>query len=139
MLATKLVDSWEPIRVLNIGIVSTLVGATLVTGMIFLEVLTPNRLGGAYCLIAFGIGPIFAVSPSKALASVKKSAGSAAAVFGSLEIGLSGILATLVSVYHDDTPLPFGIIVGLIAVTGGLLGWLANHWEKQAKFENTDP
>ena len=138
MLATKLVDSWDPIRVLNIGIISSLVGASLVTGMIFLEVLTPYRLGAAYCLIAFGIGPIFAVSPSKALGAVDKSSGSAAAVFGSLEIGLSGLLAALVSVFHDDTPLPFGIIIGLIAVTGVLLGWLANRWDKQAKkLENT--
>lgn len=140
LLATRLVDSWDSIRVLNIGLVTSVLGAALVTGMVFMDQLTAYRLAAAFCLIAFGIGPIFAVSPSKALGAVEKSAGSAAAVFGSLEIGLSGLIATLVSVYHDDTPRPFAIVVGLAAVAIIILGVIANR-SNPTPLENarTDP
>ncbi|MCZ6881448.1 MAG: hypothetical protein O7F15_00400, partial [Gammaproteobacteria bacterium] len=77
------------------------------------------------------IGPIFAVAPSKAMSAVDKSAGSAASVFGCLEIGLSGVIATMVSVFHDGTPGPFGIVIGLTAVAGIVLGVIANRQSKK--------
>ena len=131
MLATRLVDSWNPIHVLNLGLVFLVVGALLVMGLIFIGGLSPNTLAFAYLFIGFGIGPVFAVAPSMALGAVDKSAGSAAATFGSLEIGLSGLIAALVSVFHDDTPRPFGIVIGLIAIMAVILGIRANRMEKE--------
>ena len=130
MLATRLVDSWSPIRVLNLGLVFFVAGAILVIGFIFMGGLSPYTLAFSYLFIGFGIGPVFAVAPSKALAAVDKSAGSAAATFGSLEIGLSGLIAALVSVFHDDTPRPFGLVIALIAVLAVILGIRANRMEK---------
>ena len=63
----------------------------------------------------------------QAMSAVDKSAGSAASVFGCLEIGLSGVIATMVSVFHDNTPDPFGVVVGLTAVAGIVLGVIANR------------
>ena len=130
MLATRLVDSWSPIRVLNLGLVFFVAGAILVIGFIFMGGLSPYTLAFSYLFIGFGIGPVFAVAPSKALAAVDKSAGSAAATFGSLEIGLSGLIAALVSVFHDDTPRPFGFVIALIAILAVILGIRANRMEK---------
>jgi DHA1 family bicyclomycin/chloramphenicol resistance-like MFS transporter len=129
-LATRLVDSWSPIRVLNLGLYFLVGGAILVIGFIFLGGFTPYTFLFSYLFIGFGLGPVFAVAPSKALAAVEKSAGSAAATFGSLEIGLSGLIAALVSVFHDDTPRPLGLVVGLIAILAVVLGIRANRMEK---------
>jgi len=127
LLATRLVDSWQSLHVLNLGLIVMVIGSLLVVGFVFIGGLSPNTLVFGYLFIAFGIGPIFAVAPSKAMSAVDKSAGSAASVFGCLEIGLSGVIATMVSVIHDGTPGPFGIVIGLTAVAGIVLGVIANR------------
>jgi DHA1 family bicyclomycin/chloramphenicol resistance-like MFS transporter len=127
LLATRLVDYWQSLHVLNLGLIVMVIGCLLVVGFVFIGGLSPNTLVFGYLFIAFGIGPIFAVAPSKAMSAVDKSAGSAASVFGCLEIGLSGVIATMVSVIHDGTPGPFGIVIGLTAVAGIVLGVIANR------------
>ena len=127
LLSTRLVDSWESLRVLNLGLVFMVIGALLVVGFVFIGGLSPNTLVFAYSFIAFGIGPIFSVAPSKALSAVERSAGSAASAFGCLEIGLSGLIAAMVSVFHDDTPGPFGIVIGFTAFLAIALGVIANN------------
>ena len=130
MLAIRLVEYWQSIRLLNIGLVFTVFGALVIIALVFVGGLTPNTLAIGYLFIAFGIGPLFAVVPSKAMSSVEKSAGSAAAVFGSLEIGLAGIIAAMVSVFHDDTPRPFGLVVGFTAAMIIVMGVMANRMNR---------
>ncbi len=128
MLSTRLIDSWRPMNLLNLGLCFTLLGAFLVAGLVFLQGrLSPNSLTLAYMIIGFGLGPVFAVVPSKALASIEKSAGSAAAAFGAMEVGISGLIAGLVSLFHDDTPGPFGLIIGITAILGLILGYCSNR------------
>lgn len=134
LLSTRLADSWQPLRLLNLGLVIMVAGALLVVGFVFVGGLSPDTLAFAYLFIAFGIGPIFAVAPSKAMSAVKRSAGSAASAFGCLEIGMSGVIATMVSVFHDDTPGPFGVVIGATAVAAIVLGVIANRLiEKQSR------
>ncbi len=127
LMATRLVDSWGSTRVLNFGLCSCVLGAALLVVVIFLDNLSPFILAGGNVLIAFGIGPIFAVSPSRAMSAVSSSVGSAAAVFGSLEIGLSGIIAAMVSVYHDGTAIPYAVVIGFTAAATILLGVISNR------------
>ncbi|MEM7195716.1 MAG: multidrug effflux MFS transporter [Pseudomonadota bacterium] len=131
LLATKLVDHWDSMRVLNLGLACVIGGAALILLFVFVVGLSVKTLVFSYLFIAFGIGPIFAVATSKAMSAVSQAAGSAGAVFGCLEIGLSGLIAVLVSVFHDGTPRPFGAVIGLIAVLLTLLGWLANKSNNQ--------
>ena len=127
LLATRLVDIWEASRVLNFGLVITVFGAILVVFLIFVGGLSSYSLAFGYLFIAFGIGPIFAVAPSKAMGAIDGSAGSAAAVFGSLEIGLSGVISAMVSVFHDGTPTPFGVVIGVTAFMAVVLAVLAHR------------
>lgn len=127
MLSTRLVDRWQSLRVLNLGLVIMVAGSLLVVGFVFIGGLSPYTLAFAYLFIAFGIGPIFAIAPSKAMSAVERSAGSAASVFGCLEIGMSGVIAAMVSVFHDDTPGPFGFVIGLTAMIAIILGVSANR------------
>jgi len=127
LLATRLVDFWPSIRVFNLGLAVLIFGSVMVVGFVFIGGLSPYSLTFAYLFIAFGLGPVFAASTSKAMAAVEHSAGSAAAMFGSLEIGLSGVIAAMVSVFHDDTPAPFGIVIGLTGLAALVLGVIANR------------
>lgn len=129
MLATRLVDLWRPLQVLNLGLLVSVAGAMIVLGLVFIGGLSPNSLTFGYLFIAFGIGPVFAVAPTRGMAAVQKSVGSAAAAFGSLEVGLSGVIAALVSVIHDDTPDPFGYVIGLTAVLAIALGIFAHRMD----------
>ncbi len=39
--------------------------------------------------------------------------------------GMAGVIATMVSVFHDNTPNPFGLVIGLTAALAIILGfWL---------------
>ena len=127
LLSTRLVDIWQSLLILNFGLIIMVIGVMLVVGFVFIGGLTPSTLVFGYLFIAFGIGPVFAVVPSKAMSAVDRAAGSAASAFGALEIGMSGVIASMVSVFHDDTPNPFGIIVGLTGVVGIGLGVIANR------------
>ncbi|MFT5258998.1 MAG: DHA1 family bicyclomycin/chloramphenicol resistance-like MFS transporter [Saprospiraceae bacterium] len=132
MAATKLVDRWNSMQILNLGLTFTIAGSILLVGLVFMGGLSTKSLVFAYLFIGFGIGPIFASATSKAMTSVTQSAGSAGAVFGTLEIGLSGLIAVLVSVFHDGTPRPFGAVIGLVAILLIMLGWTANRLEQSA-------
>ena len=132
LFATKLADLMDSIQVLNLGLVIAILGATVVAVLISLNRLTPITLSIGYSLIAFGIGPVFAVAPTKAMAAVKNSVGSAAAAFGSLEVGLSGIIAGMVSIIHDGTATPLGFVTGFTAVVAVGLGFLANRMHRQS-------
>ncbi len=133
LMATRLVDQIGPTQVLNLGLISCVLGALSLVWLVFFGDLSPYTLTLSNVFIAFGIGPIFAVSPSRAMSSIKKSAGSAAAVFGSLEVGLSGLIAVMVSIYHDDTARPYGAVIGFCALSTILLGILANRSDKKWK------
>ncbi|MDC1287432.1 multidrug effflux MFS transporter [Gammaproteobacteria bacterium] len=127
LLATRLVDLRPSLQILNLGLLIAVIGAFIVLGLVFIGGLSPYSLTFAYLFIAFGIGPIFAVAPTRAMAAVAKSVGSAAAAFGSIEIGLSGIIATMVSVIHDGSAAPFGYVIGITAVLAIALGVTANR------------
>ena len=126
-LATRLVDRWRAIHVLNLGVGFIMIGSVLLLLLVFSGSLTGYNLTFAFMLISMGEGPIFAVATAKAMSAVQRAAGSAAATFGSLEIGMSGAIAALVSVFHDGTILPFGYVTGLTATMVLLLALVANR------------
>jgi len=127
LLATRLVDFRPSLQILNLGLLISVTGAIVVLGLVFIGGLSPYSLSFGYLFIAFGLGPIFAVAPTRAMAAVEKSVGSAAAAFGSIEVGLSGIIAAMVSVVHDDTPAPFGLVIAVTALLAITLGVIANR------------
>jgi len=86
---------------------------------------TTMVLGNA--LIAFGLGPIFSVAPSRGMSAIDGNAGSTASLFGFIEIGLAGVVAAMLSLYHDGTALPYAIVVLVTAAGSLLLGLRANR------------
>ena len=111
--------SYLPIaELLNIGL-----GLVLLGGMAFIALatagwVTPASFALCFSVMTFGLGPVFAVAPSKAMLATNRSAGSAAAMLGVTEMLVGGVAAGSVSLLHDDSVWPVAItIAGLMAVT----------------------
>ena len=66
------------------------------------------------------------------MSAVKHSVGSAAAAFGSLEVGLSGIIAGFVSIIHDGTAGPLGLVTAFTAIAAVALGIIANRMHQNS-------
>lgn len=116
MVASQLADRWPAGRLLGAGLFFMLVGATLLVLFILTDVLTAVSLVAAYSVMTFGMGPMFAVAPSRALRSIKTQAGSASAMLSGLEQSTAALSGVAVSVLHDGTAKPMATVT--IVLTG---------------------
>lgn len=130
MIASKLADLWTAVRLLNSGMFFIVLGAMLLIALIMTNQVTPVLLVTAYSIMTFGMGPMFAVAPSRALRSIKSNAGAAAALLSGLEQCTAALSGVAVSILHDGTAKPMAIVtVLLISVLLLLLYWI--HKQKR--------
>ena len=115
VLASRLADHWDALRLFGFGVSLVIVGAVALIGVIMLDVLSPMRMIVCYMIITFGMGPLFAVAPSRALRSVEGQAGTASALLSGIEQTMAGVAALAVSVLHDGTARPMAWVTILLA------------------------
>ena len=115
VLASRLADHWDALRLFGFGVSLVIVGAVALIGVIMLDVLSPMRMIVCYMIITFGMGPLFAVAPSRALRSVEGQAGTASALLSGIEQTMAGVAALLVSVLHDGTARPMAWVTIVLA------------------------
>lgn len=127
LLASRLADRWDPFRLMNLGVQLLLAGSAMFAIVIFAGYMTPFSLTATYMFMAFGMGPLFAVAPSRALRTIDGNAGSASAMLSGIEQTTAGLAAVAVSVMHDGTARP----MAYLTVTLGLLLMLLVKWSKQ--------
>ncbi len=121
LVSMRAVNHMETNRLLNIGLVLVLVGGIFFLVVVASGQVTPFTFTFCFSLMTLGLGPVFAVAPSKAMLATNHSAGSAAAMLGAVEMVVGGIAAGAVSLLHNGSAWPVGItIAGLMAVTLGL-------------------
>lgn len=119
VLASKLADHWDPFRLMNLGVKLLLLGTLMFAIVIFAGFMTAYTLTATYMFMAFGMGPLFAVAPSRALRSIEGNAGSASAMLSGIEQTTAGLAAVAVSVLHDGTAGPMAyltVFLGLLLV-----------------------
>jgi len=121
MLASRAADHWPGERLLLLGTCLIVVGSLLLMLIIFSDSLTPWRLVIPYAVMSFGMGPLFAVAPSRALRSIRGQAGTASALLSALEQITAGLAAMAISVLHDGTAKPMAwvtsaLMLGLVAL-----------------------
>lgn len=132
VIAIRVADRWDANKLLNLGLVVMVVGGVGLTALIFIGGLSPASLTVSFSLIAFGLGPIFAVVPAKAMQVSERGAGSAAAMVGAFEMGISGLAAGAISIFHDGTARPMGITIGALVFGVVLLGRMARALHRQS-------
>ena len=119
VLASRLADRWQAMSLLRLGVVLVLAGSVVLCVVIFANLTTPLTLTGAYSIITFGMGPLFAVAPSRALRSIQGQSGTASALLSGIEQTMAGIAAVMISLLHDGTARPMAfvtVVLGLALV-----------------------
>lgn len=124
VLASRLADHWPGEQLLLFGVVMIALGALMLTIVVLAGALTPWRFAGAYSIMTFGMGPLFAVAPSRALRSIKGQAGIAAALLTGIEQVTAGLAALAVSLANDGTARPLVwvtlVMLGLLLIQLGM-------------------
>jgi len=115
-LASRLADSWKAMSLLRVGVGLVLLGSMALCVIIFNQWTTPITLLAAYMIITFGMGPLFAVTPSRALRSIEGQAGTASALLSAIEQTMAGMAALCISLLNDGTARPMGLITLVLGV-----------------------
>lgn len=123
LLASRLADNWEAISLLRMGVALVLTGATVLCLIIFSGSTTALSLTGSYMIITFGMGPLFAAAPSRALRSIKGQAGTASALLSGIEQTTAGMAAFMISILHDGTARPMAIVSVFLGLVLVVLFW----------------
>lgn len=110
VLAARLADHWPAMTLLRLGVYVIVTGAGALTAVIFLGLVNPYSLCGCYMIMTFGMGPLFAVAPSRALRSIDGQAGTASAMLSGFEQTTAGMAAVMISVLHDETARPMALV-----------------------------
>lgn len=116
ILASRLADSWHAFKLMSMGIFLVLVGSITLSIVIYGDNLTPYLLAGSFMIMTFGMGPLFAVAPSRALRSVEGNAGSASALLSGIEQTTAGVAAVFISILHDGSARPMVIVTIFLAL-----------------------
>lgn len=123
VLAARLADRWDAMRLLGLGVSIVLVGVSALSALILFGNITPIALTSTYMILTFGMGPLFAVAPSRALRSIKGQAGTASAMLSGIEQTTAGLAAVMISLMHDGTARPMALVTLLLGVALVGLYW----------------
>jgi len=122
LFASRLADQWSPFVLMSLGVALIIIGVVSLSLIILAGRVSPYSLTGAYMIMAFGMGPLFAVAPSRALRTIQSNAGSASAMLNGIEQTTAGLAALLISVIHDGTERPMAwISIALGLILAGLI------------------
>lgn len=113
--------------ILRAGIGATLVGAVFVMWLVQSGLESPLTITIGMCFIFLGSGPVFAISPSKALDNTVNRVGYAAALIGCSELAVGGLAAAAVTVFHDESTMPLAITLVVLAIAAILLLLVADQ------------
>lgn len=116
MLASRLADHWHAMTLLRLGVSLILVGSVLLCVIILSGLTTPITLTAPYMIITFGMGPLFAVAPSRALRSIHGQSGTASALLSGIEQTMAGLAAVMISLLSDGTARPMAFVTVFLGV-----------------------
>lgn len=104
---------------LRLGLMVTVIGAIILSGLIFSGFQGAVSLSLAMAVTTFGLGPVFAIVPMRALAAAGGSIGVASALVSTIPPIMGGLASGCLSVLHDGTSRPLAItVLGLLFIAG---------------------
>jgi DHA1 family bicyclomycin/chloramphenicol resistance-like MFS transporter len=116
VLASRLADRWDAMRLLGLGVSIVLIGVAALSVLILFGEVTPIALTSTYMILTFGMGPLFAVAPSRALRSIDGQAGTASAMLSGIEQTTASVAAIMISLMHDGTARPMALVTLLLGI-----------------------
>ncbi len=117
---------------LRLGLIISAVGTIAIIGLI------SSRYQGALSLIlvfsitTFGLGPVFAIAPMRALDSTQSPTGVASAMVNMVPMLTGGLASVSLSIFDDGTSRPLAMtVLGLLCIAG-ISYWIASKQAKKA-------
>jgi DHA1 family bicyclomycin/chloramphenicol resistance-like MFS transporter len=122
----RFVREYGPAHMLRAALIAYFVGAMLLLGAVL------TGFGGLIGIVVplFILFSTIGAAPTNALALAQEHyphmAGSATALFGSIQFGIGALIGVLAGLLHDGTALPMATIIAVAATTSVILNfWLA--------------
>ncbi|WP_268914580.1 multidrug effflux MFS transporter [Leptospira santarosai] len=131
IMANATVEKLGPEKVLRIGIFAGLIGSLFLSISSFLQIKSEWIITMIVCVVTFGLGPVFAVGPIRALSQVPTtSIGSAAALRGTIQLFGAGLGALPVGLIQVGNTWPMAVTMSFFSLMGVLIYTLFKPWEK---------
>ncbi len=119
-VGARLAHRWSPHRVMAIGLVMNLVGATGLVVTVLVGLGLPFLLGSLFVMVS-ALGLVFPTSTALALADHPDRAGSASSLLGLGQYLLGAVVAPLVGLAGEDTAVPLGVVAVSCSVAASVI------------------
>jgi DHA1 family bicyclomycin/chloramphenicol resistance-like MFS transporter len=114
---------------LRLGLMISALGIIAVVALIFSRFLGPLSLILVFSVTTFGLGPVFAIAPMRALDSTDSPTGVASAIVNMVPTLMGGLASVSLSILHDGTSRPLAVTVTGLLCVAGFAYWLAQYRE----------
>ena len=105
---------------LRLGLIISAVGAIAIIGLIASRYQGPLSLILIFSITTFGLGPVFAIAPMRALDSTERPTGVASGMVNMVPMLMGGLASVSLSIFHDGTSRPLAMtVLGLLCIAGG--------------------
>jgi len=127
LAANRIVGRFGVERLIRIALLIDVAGGAAIFLVVFAYE-TPAALTAAVGVGTFGLGFLFATAPVRALAASGAQTGLAAALLGSLEMGIAALAALAVGFFHDGTAWPLALTFGGCNIIAALVYVIWAPW-----------
>ncbi len=117
LITRQLAGRYDVVMILKTGILISAIGAVSLALIIFSNNVSIAGLVSTFSLITFGLGPVWAIAPMKALNTTDRPTGIASAMINTVPMIMGALAALSLSIFHDNTARPLaGTILGLLFI-----------------------
>ncbi len=127
LMANRVVGKIGVERLLQISLLVSVVSGVMMLAVVYVYQ-TPITLTIAASIGTFGLGFLFATGPVRALAASEARLGLAAALLGSLEMGIAAIAVLAVGYFHDGTAWPLALTFAACNFLAALTYIISRPW-----------
>jgi MFS transporter, DHA1 family, multidrug resistance protein len=117
IITRQLVGRFDVVMILKAGISISATGAICLAVLVFSNSVSIIGLVLVFSLTTFGLGPVWAIAPMKALNTTDRPTGVASAMINTVPMIMGALAALSLSIFHDNTARPLaGTILGLLLI-----------------------
>jgi len=125
VVTNQIADKIDTKIILEAGLVCAAMGAFILPVLVFTGIESPLSITLAISILGFGMGPVFAVAPLRALAVADTKTGTASAMVSTVQMVIASLASASVGVFHDGTTRPLAITILALLVVAGIAYWLS--------------
>ena len=120
IITQKIAGRLEVNVILRAGLMVSAAGALGLAVTVYTGYLSTIGLTLLFSVTTFGMGPVFAIAPMKAIDATDCSTGVASAMVNTIPMVMGGLAAVSLSVFDDGTARPLaGTILSLLLIAAG--------------------